>query len=46
MMTIKVLTCDKCGKSLRIESDDDKYREKRKANFLKDHEKCQNHDTK
>ena len=39
-MTPETLVCDKCGATLRIETDIEKYLEKRKAQFIKDHEKC------
>ncbi len=39
-MTIETLTCDKCGATLRIETDDAGYLEKRKAEFLEEHNNC------
>ena len=38
-MTIEILTCT-CGKSLRIETDDQKYLKKKKAEFEKKHGNC------
>jgi hypothetical protein len=39
-MIIETVTCPKCGKSLRIETDLKDYMEKRKAQFEKEHAKC------
>lgn len=39
-MIIEKVTCDCCGKSMRIETDDMKYLEKKKAEFQKKHGNC------
>jgi hypothetical protein len=39
-MTILPLICDKCGKSLTIETDIPAYIEKRKAEWEKEHKNC------
>ena len=39
-MNITVITCDKCGATLTIETDDAAYREKKKTAFEKRHAKC------
>jgi hypothetical protein len=45
-MTPETLTCDKCGAKMRIETDDQECMDKKKAEFLKEHKKCQKHDTR
>lgn len=39
-MNITVITCDKCGAKLTIETDDAAYKEKKKTAFEKKHGKC------
>lgn len=39
-MNITVITCDKCGARLTIETDDAAYREKKRMAFEKKHAKC------
>lgn len=39
-MTIETLTCDKCGSTLRIETDDNEYLKERKAEFEAEHKNC------
>jgi hypothetical protein len=39
-MTILPMECPHCGATLRIETDDPKYLEKRKEQFLREHERC------
>jgi hypothetical protein len=39
-MNITVITCEKCGAKLTIETDDAAYREKKKTAFEKKHAKC------
>lgn len=39
-MNITVITCEKCGAKLTIETDDAAYRGKKKAAFEKRHAKC------
>ena len=38
-MTIEILVCT-CGKSLRIETDDQEYLKKKKAEFERKHSGC------
>lgn len=39
-MTPETLVCDRCGAKLRIETDDQKYLDKKKDEFEKKHEQC------
>lgn len=39
-MTQETLTCDRCGAVKRIETDDEKYLEEKKVEFLEKHEDC------
>jgi hypothetical protein len=39
-MTILPLICDKCGKSLTIETDIPAYLEKREKEWLEEHKAC------
>lgn len=45
-MNITVITCEKCGAKLTIETDDAAYREKKKTAFEKKHAKCKRKDGK
>lgn len=39
-MTTETLVCDRCGAKLRIETDDQKFLDQKKAEFEKKHVRC------